>query len=63
MPTKEALRQRIELVESRIFGAAVMVLNLRMRQQYALADVYVDGVAKLNRRYRYSAFFKTSQLR
>jgi len=63
MPTKEALRERIELVESRIFGAAVRVLNLRMRQQYALADVYIDGVAKLNRRYRYSAFFKTRQLR
>ena len=63
MPSREALRQRIELVESRVMGVAVRVLNLRMRQQYALADVYIDGVARLNRRYRYSAFFKANQLR
>jgi len=63
MPTKETLRERIQLVESRIFGMAVRVLNLRMRTDYALADVYVEDNCLPNRKYRYSAFFKSSQLK
>lgn len=51
MPSREALRQRIELVESRIFGAPVRVLNLCMRQRHALADILVNGVRKCNRKY------------
>lgn len=63
MPKREALRQRIELVESRILGVAVKVLNLRMRSGYALADIQVNGMHWANRRYCYSQFFKLSQLR
>jgi len=63
MPSREALRERIELVESRLFGAPVRVLNLRMHQRYALADIQVNGARKCNRRYLYSQFFMARQLR
>ena len=63
MPSREALRERIELVESRLFGAPVRVLNLRMHQRYALADIQVNGARKCNRRYLYSQFFTARQLR
>jgi hypothetical protein len=63
MPTKEALRGRIELVESRLHGQPVRVINLRLRSSYALADLLVDGVRKLNRRYNYKSYFKASKLR
>ena len=63
MPSKEALRERIELLESRLWGQPVTVLNLRMREKHALADILIGQVRKSNRRYFYSQFFKASQLR
>ena len=63
MPTKEALRQRIELVESRICGQPIGVVNLRMRATYALADIIANGFRKFDMRYTYRHFFKASKLR
>jgi len=63
MPTKEALRKRIQLVESRICGQPVRVVNLRMRATYALADIIVNGFRKFDMRYTYRHFFKASKLR
>jgi len=63
MPTKEALRQRIELVESRICRQPVRVVNLRMRASYALADIIVNGYRKFDMHYTYRQFFMARQLR
>lgn len=63
MPSREALRQRIELIESRICGQPVRVVNLRMRATYALADIVVNGFRKFDMRYTYRHFFKASKLR
>lgn len=63
MPSRDALRQRIELVEAKVFGAPVRVLNLRMRPKHALADILVNGVRKCNRKYSYNSFFSARQLR
>lgn len=63
MPTKEALRERIELLESRLRGKVVRVLNLRLGVDYALVDLLIDGVRVLNRRYFYTRFFKASKIR
>jgi len=63
MPSREALRERIELVESRVRGAVVRVLNLRMRADYALADVMVNDVRKRDVHFPYRQYFKSSQLK
>lgn len=63
MPSKEALRERIELVESRLHGQPVRVVNLRMQASHAIADLVVNGVRKFNRCYAYCHYFKASKLR
>ena len=52
-----ALRERIQLYESRMGQADVKVLNLRLNGTYALADIIVNGVQWLNRKYPYRRFF------
>ena len=57
MMNRDALRERIELVESRSRGVPVRVLNLRLRAKHALADISVNGARKSNQKYLYSRFF------
>jgi len=60
---RDALRERIELVESRRRGVPVKVLNLRLRAKHALADIQVNGARKSNQKYLYSDFFLSRQLK
>lgn len=62
MPTKESLKARIELIESRILGTAVKVMSLKMFDDCALARIRVGGEYRV-RTYRYSQFFNSRQLR
>jgi len=63
MPTKEALRERIELFERLVRGKPVRAINLRLRANYAVADLVIDGARLLNKKFVYTKFFKTSKLR
>jgi len=63
MPKREALRERIELYESRKYGAPVKVINLRMNDSHALADLMVHGKRLCDCRYPYNEFFLARQLR
>jgi len=63
MMNRDALKERIELVESRSRGVPVRVLNIRLRRQHALADILVDGTRKSNQKYPYSRFFTARQLK
>ena len=60
---RDALRERIELVEGRRRGAPVRVLNLRLRKKHALADILVNGARKSNQKYLYRDFFLARQLK
>ncbi len=61
MPTKDALRQRIELVESRVLGVAVRVLGMEMLEHHAVATVQIGDCQRV-RTYPYSRYFKPSRL-
>ena len=63
MPSKEALRERIELFERLVRGKPVRAINLRLRADYAVADLLIDGVRLLNKKFIYTRFFTSSKLR
>lgn len=63
MPGKDALRQRIELVEGGFFGAPVRVLSMRMCLTHAVVDIVIKGVRYSNQRYYYRHYFSARQLR